>query len=120
MGVKSRRLIISEAKDFHTYVQKNVKGITSLYVDKHNIMQRATTFAERWHNVLPIPQIQGCHHFRPYDQKCLVISKTSKSKMVKVNVYLERLGTNKLRYSDVYSDSEEELGLNEVNTGSLC
>ena len=109
MGVKSRRVIELTAKDFHAYVQKHVKGITSLYVDKQDILQEELIFKERWHNVSPIPQIQSCHHFRQHGKKILLVSKTSHSELVRINIYagkVKQLGKRKrLHYSHIYSDS---------------
>lgn len=123
MGVTSRRVIVSAAIDFHAYVQKHVKGIKSIYVDKEIVLQKEQEFQKRWHNVSLIPKIQGCHHFRPYDQQNLLISKTSQSELIKVNICAEdvqQCSRKRLHYSDVYSDCEEELSeVNklEVNTG---
>ena len=44
MGVKSKRIILSTAKDFHAYVEKHVKNVTRMYVDKQNILQKEMAF----------------------------------------------------------------------------
>ena len=72
----------------------------------------------------PIPQIQACHHFRPYDHKNLLVYKVSQAELLKVNICaqeVEQLGARtRLYYSDVCSESEDELSeVNklQVNTG---
>lgn len=111
-AVKSRKVLIDNAKQLHQYVDQtfNTK-IKSLYIDKEDVNKNIPLLNKRWDEVIPIPGIQSCHHFRPYDDRDLLISKTEASLMKRVPIFKlslnEQLGVKRrLKFNEVYTDSE--------------
>ncbi|XP_063241124.1 uncharacterized protein LOC134541539 [Bacillus rossius redtenbacheri] len=124
IGVKAKRIQVATAKDFHDYIDKNLKGITSVYISKEQVVQtsESSQLYDRWQCVLPIPNIQSCHHFRVYDQKNLLIAKTAKSEMEKTSIcYVDEdlveccAPKTRLHYDDIYTDSETEHNTEECD-----
>lgn len=118
MSVKGNRDIhIATAKDFYEHVNKNVSGITSVYVDKITVAENEPVLDAFWDNIVSIPGIRECHYFKVYDSTNILISKTSQSLMEKMPVFKE-IGSSeeddqfqlktRLRYEDVYSEDDSE------------
>lgn len=120
VAVKGNRdLHIGNAKDFHDYVHKKVKGILSIYVDENEVLLNEISLKKYWEDVLKIPEIQSSHHFRVCDSDNILVGKTSTSLMKKVSIKDQHLDESsesnteitdqvksRIRYEDVYSDSD--------------
>lgn len=112
-AVKSRKVFIDNAKQFHQYVHHTfITKIKSLYIDKEDVEKHLPLLNKRWEKVIPIPGIQSCHHFRPYDDHDLLISKTETSLMKRVPIFNLSLNEHhlgvkrRLKFKEVYTDSE--------------
>lgn len=119
-AVKSRKVIINDAAGFYDYAQKNFPNVRVLWVDKNTVESNIPFLDGRWIKVAAIPQIQSCHHFRPYDATDLLIAKTAHALMTRVPGFLTEEETpeehevsklharKRLKYTDVYSSSDSE------------
>lgn len=66
MEIKSRKSLITNAKDFYQCAQKLDK-INVIYVETEEIEAAKNTLDDKWNLVKGIPNITSCHNFRFLD-----------------------------------------------------
>lgn len=111
-AMKGRQAFVNTPEDFYRVALEKCKEIRVLFVPKEDINQNRKHLEVRWSNIKEISGIQSMHHFQAYNESEILISKTSKSLMLKVSILknedneVEDVQPTRcrLRYEDVYSD----------------
>lgn len=86
--VKTRKVIIKDAKSFYECVQKKVDAINLLFVSSSEINSFQEMLTLRWKNILPLKGIQSFHFFVPSDTKnSLLVGQTAKSDLTQMLVF---------------------------------
>jgi hypothetical protein len=82
LEVKSRRVNVTDAKQFYLVARSKLTKVRVLYVSSTDIENEETTrmLDARWSNVKPIPHLQAKHHFKAINRSDLLYSQTAYSK----------------------------------------
>lgn len=117
-AVKARKAIINNAEEFYDLARRLSPKISFIFVSQKQIEEGKTMLDDRWKGLKNIPAILSKHFFQFEEGKSIYVARTSKSnlksKLVlttatkKKREKVTKKVTQKLRVSDVYSDSEDE------------
>jgi len=110
-AVKSRRILVGDATSFFNFLQKETNKINALYVSLAEVEETSNFLNARWAFAKELKGIRNYHHFKKRNKNFVYAAITSKSALKSVRM---RSVEPKLRYEDVYSDSEDEDSLPPV------
>lgn len=102
-AIRSRKIILKDAKDCHKYLENNINGVKTFLAEENELKSIQKKFQARWKAVTPIPNVKKMHSFKVSSNNTLQIKTCFQSEPYKKHTVLKRL-----RFEDVYSDSEEE------------
>ncbi|KAG8247158.1 hypothetical protein J6590_066860 [Homalodisca vitripennis] len=95
------------SKDFYECATKECDKINILYTPKENVEENKALLDSRFCRAIEIPGIRSYHFFQRADETHVYAQRTSVSKKIKIRV-LEAKAKHRLRYTDVYTSSEDE------------
>ncbi|KAG8285742.1 hypothetical protein J6590_074475 [Homalodisca vitripennis] len=113
-AVKGRKVFVNTPEDFYRVALEKCKEIRLLFVSKEEIDHNRKHLEERWGKIHQITGIQAMHHFQAYSDHEILISRTSKSLMLKVDIKNEEYDATKLstrrrlHYEDAFSDESDD------------
>ncbi|CAH0383441.1 unnamed protein product [Bemisia tabaci] len=111
-AVRSRKVLLPDAKSCHEYATEHLQGITTFYAPKEEIAVYQKFLEARWGRVNAISKIKQMHFFKPSSNNSLTTKYSHQSlATAEHKVVRNKAVQEKLNVDDVYTDSEEEISL---------
>lgn len=96
-AIKSRKVVMNDVRDCHSYAEKNITGIKTFVITKEEIESLQIKLEHRWSKLRPIPNVKKNHYFEAFDTNTLGIKTFFHSQNVKKHRILKATASTKRR-----------------------
>ncbi|XP_063222679.1 uncharacterized protein LOC134531076 isoform X2 [Bacillus rossius redtenbacheri] len=106
--VKSRQEIVNSPVEFFQCTERNVKGVTVIFISAEEVKSSSSLLDERWEKVQPIPHLHKVHFVSPVRKGVVEVSTTSEKTNL-TTVVLQDLSEE----NEDEDDDEKEYGVED-------